>query len=192
MGSEKKNKYRGAEVDQNSAELGETNIGENNVIDYESLVDARKNRPKAPRERVAKEPKQTKEPKDFETKTSKPVSTKSVSEEKVTLVQRWKQLVVLYKNEKTTKIVGLLLILISAYLSICFVSYFLSWDVDQDKVLGGVAELFKPETKVVNWLGKIGALVSHWFMYKGFGAASFIAVPVLFLWFTKTNSKTTH
>ena len=180
MGSEKKNKYRGAEVDQNSAELGETNIGENNVIDYESLVDARKNRPKAPRERVAKEPKQTKEPKDFETKTSKPVSTKSVSEEKVTLVQRWKQLVVLYKNEKTTKIVGLLLILISAYLSICFVSYFLSWDVDQDKVLGGVAELFKPETKVVNWLGKIGALVSHWFMYKGFGAASFIAVPVLF------------
>jgi S-DNA-T family DNA segregation ATPase FtsK/SpoIIIE len=85
-------------------------------------------------------------------------------------------------NERTQKIVGLILILFSAYLAIAFVSYFLSWQVDQDKVLGSSDDLFSPETKVKNWLGKAGALVSHWFMYKGFGAASFVLVPVFFMY----------
>ncbi len=168
-------------MDETPIELNETSIEKNDVVDYESFVTARKNRPKAPKNSELKEPKEAKETKTVETKTPKTASAKNAAKEKVTLAQRWQQVLVIYQNERTTKIIGLLLILLSAYLTIGFVSYFASWDVDQDKVLGSVSDLFSPETKVKNWLGKIGALVSHWFMYKGFGAASFILVPVFFL-----------
>ncbi|MBL7935068.1 MAG: DNA translocase FtsK 4TM domain-containing protein, partial [Bacteroidia bacterium] len=50
------------------------------------------------------------------------------------------------------------------------------------KVLGPLSELFAIDTKVVNWLGKFGALVSHTFMYKWFGVASFILVLVLIIY----------
>jgi DNA segregation ATPase FtsK/SpoIIIE, S-DNA-T family len=94
---------------------------------------------------------------------------------------RWEKIVAFYRNEKTQKITGLVLILCAAYLAIALTSYFFSWQVDQDKVLGSASDLFAPETKVKNWLGKFGAVVSHWFMYKGFGASSFVLVPVLAL-----------
>ncbi len=100
--------------------------------------------------------------------------------EKITLVQRWQQFVAFYTNERTQKILGLSLVLSSIYLALAFTSYFFTWDIDQDKVLGTTTDLFLPETKVVNWLGKIGALVSHFFIYKGFGVASFFLVPVIF------------
>jgi S-DNA-T family DNA segregation ATPase FtsK/SpoIIIE len=102
--------------------------------------------------------------------------------ENISLVQRWQQLVTLYSNERTQKILGLSLVLSSVYLAIAFTSYFFTWDVDQDKVLGSASNLLSPETKVTNWLGKIGAMVSHLFIYKGFGAASFFLVPVLFMY----------
>jgi S-DNA-T family DNA segregation ATPase FtsK/SpoIIIE len=47
--------------------------------------------------------------------------------------------------------------------------------------LGPTAELFSSETKVRNWLGKAGALVSHLFMFKWFGMSSFLLVPVFFM-----------
>ncbi|MBA2611024.1 MAG: DNA translocase FtsK 4TM domain-containing protein [Bacteroidetes bacterium] len=97
-------------------------------------------------------------------------------------MDRLEKLKAFYQNERTQKIFGLLLVLFSAYLAIAFVSYFFTWQVDQDKVLGSADDFFMPETKVKNWLGKAGALISHLFMYKGFGAASFILVPVLFVY----------
>ncbi len=106
----------------------------------------------------------------------------SPKKEKISLAQRWQQLVTVYSNERTQKILGLSLVLSSVYLAIAFTSYFFTWNIDQDKVLGPATELFLPETKVANWLGKIGAMVSHLFIYKGFGAASFFLVPVLFMY----------
>jgi len=102
--------------------------------------------------------------------------------EKITLSQRWMQLVTIYTNERTQKIFGLSLVLSSIYLAIAFTSYFFTWEVDQDKVLGASSELFLPETKVTNRLGKVGALTSHFFIYKGFGVASFFLVPVLLMY----------
>ncbi|MEI8135887.1 MAG: DNA translocase FtsK 4TM domain-containing protein [Bacteroidota bacterium] len=96
-------------------------------------------------------------------------------------MDRLEQFKTFYINERTQKILGLILVLFSVYLAIAFVSYFFTWQVDQDKVLGSSTDLFSADTKVKNWLGKAGALVSHWFMYKGFGAASFVLVPVFFL-----------
>ena len=113
------------------------------------------------------------------------------SKQNLSLLERWQHVVAFYENERTQKIFGLLLMVVASYLSIAFISYFSSWDVDQDKVLGASQDLFAPETKVKNWLGKFGALVSHLFLYKWFGVASFILVPVLMVYgFQKIVQKT--
>lgn len=106
----------------------------------------------------------------------------SSNQTKTSLLERWNKTLVLYRNERTQKLIGLLLIMAGIYLFIALLSYIFTWDKDQDKVLGPLSELFAIDTKVVNWLGKFGALVSHVFMYKWFGVASFILVPVLVIY----------
>ena len=161
MAAEKKNKFREKDVAETVAELEDVFVRKNDIDDYEKKPE-KKNRVKTG------------------PKTEIPPAKTKIQKEKISFARRWEQFVVFYRNERTQKILGLLLILFSAYLSIAFVSYFTSWDVDQDKVLGD--DLFLPETRVKNWLGKFGALVSHFFMYKGFGISSFLIVPVLFLY----------
>lgn len=73
-------------------------------------------------------------------------------------------------SERFHKIFGLTLILFSIYLTIAFISYPFTWIADQDKVL---SDLFSADVQVENWLGKIGALLSHIFIYKWFGISSF-------------------
>ncbi|MES2593296.1 MAG: DNA translocase FtsK 4TM domain-containing protein [Bacteroidota bacterium] len=75
------------------------------------------------------------------------------------------------QNERFQKIFGLTLLLFSVYLVIAFTSYCFTWDTDQVHVLGN---LFSPEVKVDNWLGKFGALLSHIFLYKWFGVSSYL------------------
>lgn len=161
MSTEKRNKFRGTDVSDTLVETAEA-IDKNDVVDFIKKTGEKKNKPKAAVKNA--------EPK------------KAPVEEKISMAHRWEQFLLFYRNERTQKIVGLLLILFSAYLSIAFVSYFFSWNIDQDKVLGDTKELFLPETKVANWLGKVGALISHWFMYKAFGTASFVLVPVIFVY----------
>jgi len=114
---------------------------------------------------------------------SKPKKEKVVEDNtpKVSLKERVAKFVAFYQNERTQKILGLLFILTAAYLAIAFASFVVTWKEDQDKVLGPAAELFSSETKVRNWLGKAGALVSHLFMFKWFGMSSFLLVPVFFM-----------
>ncbi|MFN8229592.1 MAG: DNA translocase FtsK 4TM domain-containing protein [Bacteroidia bacterium] len=122
-----------------------------------------------------------KENKKTKSKNKSKVSTNTTeTKPKLSLMQRFEIAKNFYFNEQTQKVIGLTLVLSSFYLAIAFVSYFFTWDVDQDKVLGN--DLFLPEVKVTNWLGKIGALLSHQFIYKGFGAASFFMVPVIFMY----------
>ena len=155
MSAEKKNKFRGEDMPRNLVAPSEADLERNDV----------------------EEP--SEKPKTKRSKSKTPAETKVVADSpRLSAAQRWDMFLAFHRNEKTQKIYGLLLLLVSAYLGIAFVSYFMTWDVDQDKVLSGAANLFSPEVKVQNWLGKFGALVSHWFMYKGFGASSFILVPV--------------
>lgn len=181
MSAEKRNKFRSVEASETIVET-EEQIQKNDISDFEKFerkpLTERKNRAKTSKT----EPKEEKEEEKTEKKKPSLKTAAKESNEKITLFQRWQKLVSIYENERTQKILGLLLILASAYMAIAFISYFFSWDVDQDKVLGSTTDLFKPETKVKNWLGKVGALVSHWFMYKAFGAASFLLVPVLFVY----------
>lgn len=87
-----------------------------------------------------------------------------------------------FGSEKSRQIIGLGLILFSIYLLIAFVSYLFTWKIDQSKVeLPLVEFLFDSSILVENWLGKIGAITSHVFIYQWFGIASFIFVFLFFL-----------
>lgn len=87
------------------------------------------------------------------------------------------------KSKRFRRILGLFFILTSIYLVVAFTSFLITWEYDQDKVVGyGFFELlFSPEIRVENWLGKLGAVVSHQFMHNGFGVSSFLFVLFFFL-----------
>ena len=74
-------------------------------------------------------------------------------------------------------ILGISLIFFSLALLLSFISYFITGNNDQDLV----TELTNRNAKAENWLGKFGAYLADFFLYKGFGVASFIFVRILFL-----------
>lgn len=155
-----KNKFRETAVEDT---LVQDPIIEKN--DIEEIVSTSKNKTKGSKSPSSK----VEQKKEAKTETSS---------SKINLLEKWNKTIAIYRNERTQKLIGLLLILGSVYLCIALASYIVTWDKDQDKVLGPLSELFAVDTKVYNWLGKFGALVSHLFMYKWFGVASFILVPV--------------
>jgi len=87
-------------------------------------------------------------------------------------------------DERFHKMLGGVLILFSLYLLIAFTSYLFTWKADQDKVdsAGFFSFLFSSgEIKVENWLGKLGAVLSHQFIHRWFGLASFIFIINFFV-----------
>ncbi len=161
-----KNKFREKPIEETSK--ADNNIDKNDI--EETVLSSSKNKAKSNKTDSAK------------TTKAKTENKSSVNETKASLLERWNKTVSIYKNERTQKLVGLLLMLAGVYLFIALLSYIFTWEKDQDKVLGPLSELFAIDTKVFNWLGKFGALVSHQFMYKWFGVASFILVPVFIIY----------
>lgn len=92
------------------------------------------------------------------------------------------------QEAKIKRGLGLTLGLISVYLFIAFLSYLYTWKLDQDKVDGASFFPFvftHQEFDIYNWLGKLGAIVSHRFLNNGFGLVSFAIPFYLFLLSTK-------
>jgi DNA segregation ATPase FtsK/SpoIIIE, S-DNA-T family len=90
----------------------------------------------------------------------------------------------LARDERTWKIVGTVSLLISIFLFIAFVSYFFTWKEDQDKVLNNDASFlweYDNTNRVSNLLGKLGAFISHFFIYRGFGVASLLFCTFFFV-----------
>ncbi|WP_224491150.1 FtsK/SpoIIIE family DNA translocase [Robertkochia flava] len=73
-------------------------------------------------------------------------------------------------------ILGSLLMLLSIGCFIAFVSFFSSWQSDQSLI----SEFANRELEARNWLNKFGAAISHLFIFKGFGVASFIFLILVF------------
>ena len=73
--------------------------------------------------------------------------------------------------------IGSLFVLFSIALVVAFISFFIYGHEDQStlQLLADRGEKSK------NWLGKFGAILSDFFIYKGFGAASFLFVKLFFL-----------
>ena len=96
-----------------------------------------------------------------------------------------------FNNDKAVKITGLFLLLLAIYFFVAFCSYLFTWEEDMSYVAdanGGWSNLFKTAEElksngvlnpdIQNWAGKLGALLSHQFIYEWFGIASFIFVFV--------------
>jgi len=119
--------------------------------------------------------------------TPKPKKTPAEKKEKpkaadsISLLERVKNVVEFFKAEQTQRIIGLFYIFAAVYIGVACASYLFTWQADQDKVMGPTSYLFSPEVRVQNWFGKMGALLSHLFMYKWFGVSSFLFVPLLLL-----------
>lgn len=108
-------------------------------------------------------------------KSPEPDALRPEKEEKV-------EVKALVKDERTHKITGAVLLLLAVFLFIAFTSYLFTWQEDQDKVFkGGSHFLFADDIKVSNLLGRLGAWVSHFFFYKGFGLASYFICSLFFV-----------
>lgn len=90
----------------------------------------------------------------------------------------WKALA---RDERTWKITGIVSLLTAIFLLIAFISYFFSWSQDQDEVTRGSSILWDDQVQVTNLLGKLGALVSHFFIFKAFGVASLLICTFFFV-----------
>jgi DNA segregation ATPase FtsK/SpoIIIE, S-DNA-T family len=87
----------------------------------------------------------------------------------------------LVKDERTHKILGAGLILLSFFLLVAFISYLFTWKADQANVLNkGLSPLFS-SVKTTNLLGNLGAVTAHFFFYKAFGVASFLLCTFFFV-----------
>jgi S-DNA-T family DNA segregation ATPase FtsK/SpoIIIE len=73
-------------------------------------------------------------------------------------------------SKKNTVILGAALFLFAIVLSISFLSYFSNWQTDQSIV----DQFSSRSVKASNVFNKVGASLAHFFVYKGFGIASFI------------------
>ena len=73
--------------------------------------------------------------------------------------------------------VGAVFVLLSIALLVAFVSFFIYGHEDQSTL----QMLTDRGEKSKNWLGKFGAIVAHFFIYGGFGVASFLFVKLFFL-----------
>lgn len=86
-------------------------------------------------------------------------------------------------NRRTNLTVGALFLLFSVYQLLSFISYFFTWKQDQSLLIkqGFWGFIFSTEEiEVSNHLGKIGAWISHQFIYEWFGLSAFF-FPLLFL-----------
>ena len=85
------------------------------------------------------------------------------------------------KDERTSKIAGAISLLFAAFLFIAFISYFFTWQQDQDQVSSGIAVFVKKDVHIDNLLGLLGAYMSNLFMNDGFGIASFLFCTFFFV-----------
>ncbi len=112
--------------------------------------------------------------KEKEPEEKKPTKRKSNSQ--------WNRWTDFFSDPRTRISMGLLLLFLSFFLSIAFISYLFTGKADQSMV-GAVTDTTIAEsgTETENWLGVTGAFLSHWFIYKWFGLAAFLLIPILFL-----------
>ncbi|MBC7921095.1 MAG: DNA translocase FtsK [Ferruginibacter sp.] len=86
------------------------------------------------------------------------------------------------RDQRVRLIGGFLLLLTSVYLVIAFTSYLFTGKADQSTVDAVFDTTLRDSGKEVeNWLGTVGAVVSHVLVFRWFGIASFLLAPILFL-----------
>ncbi|HIP48203.1 MAG TPA: DNA translocase FtsK [Lutibacter sp.] len=81
-----------------------------------------------------------------------------------------------FDNKQNLFVISISIMLIALLLFVAFISFFNTWQADQSII----SEIGNSETKAQNWLGKLGAFISNYILYKGFGIGTFILPILLF------------
>ncbi|CAI8315550.1 MAG: DNA translocase SpoIIIE [Flavobacterium sp. SCGC AAA160-P02] len=96
-------------------------------------------------------------------------------------------IITFFRSRQTQTVIGSFLILFSIFLFVAFVSFFFNWQEDQS-IIG---QFSNKSVQGKNLLGKVGANLSHFFIYNGVGLGAFIIPYLLFLtglfWLFKTK-----
>jgi S-DNA-T family DNA segregation ATPase FtsK/SpoIIIE len=88
----------------------------------------------------------------------------------------------LFRDERSHKIAGTILILVSILLFLSFTSYLFTWQEDQSKVFKGAKILLPSHAEsMANLLGTAGAYFSDLFFRSGFGIASYLFCTFFFI-----------
>ncbi len=85
-----------------------------------------------------------------------------------------------FKDENNQKIIAAVLILISLYLIIAFVSFFFQWEADDSLVSGKDLSDVITDKKINNSIGGLGAYIANLFVKMWFGLAAFF-IPLFSL-----------
>ena len=86
---------------------------------------------------------------------------------------------ILGDDPRNPKLMGVFLLFLALYLFIACTSYIFTWKDDQDKVWQFSTDLIFQDIEVANHLGRLGAVVSHFFMYWLFGVPSFLIIYLM-------------
>ncbi|MEN9525167.1 MAG: hypothetical protein RLZZ256_551 [Bacteroidota bacterium] len=84
------------------------------------------------------------------------------------------------RDERTWKIVGVMMVFFSLFLLVSFSSYLFNWQNDASVVSSGSSALFS-EQQVQNAAGVLGALTAAFFFEQCFGFASFLVCTFFFV-----------
>lgn len=87
-----------------------------------------------------------------------------------------------FKDRRFHLAIGFFLLVVSIYLLTSFISYLFTGRADQS-VIEAVLEtdIKSSGLETENWLGLVGAYVSHYFIFVWFGIAAFFIPPMLFI-----------
>jgi len=96
---------------------------------------------------------------------------------KTTTKPRFQKTKSFFESRQNQTIIGLFIALFAIFLFIAFISYLFNWQQDQSQL----SSFSDKNITVKNLLGKIGASISHFFIYKNFGVAALYIPILLFL-----------
>ncbi len=96
--------------------------------------------------------------------------------------RKWKFNFGFIKDKRFQLTVGFFLIISSLYIFVSLLSYLFTGKADQS-VIESINQtgIIQSGREAENWLGLYGAYVSHYFVFRWFGIASFFIPPLLFL-----------
>ena len=87
-----------------------------------------------------------------------------------------------FKDPRFKLAIGFFLMIAGLYLFLALLSYLFTWRADESVVQAvSDSSLLEAGREAENWLGLYGAVVSHYFVFRWFGIASFFIPPLLFL-----------
>jgi DNA segregation ATPase FtsK/SpoIIIE, S-DNA-T family len=86
------------------------------------------------------------------------------------------------KDKRIPLTIGIILISLSLFMIFAFISYLFEGKADQDLVVSQMEQDIRTTAEEArNWLGLLGAQLSHLFIHKWFGIAAFLFPPFIFL-----------